>query len=130
MDAWMTCPDEKRYAGCGNWKENWSHEQRAFSEYIRYDFNEAGNNIVEIPCDDAMGYPGLHENHPHILSDCTGQFMRHHTIDKDMTKTSTGTAMVQSLAEIMQKTLLTTPQFRINEGEETRQFMEKYKKES
>ena len=46
MDAWKDCTSEKKYPGCGQWKEKWSHEQRAFSEYIRYDFNPQGNNIV------------------------------------------------------------------------------------
>jgi hypothetical protein len=46
MQAWAECTTEKRYPGCGKWKNRWSHEQRAFSEYIRYDFNPSGNNIV------------------------------------------------------------------------------------
>ena len=46
LNAWRTCTDEVRYPGCGKWKFDWSHEQRAFSEYIRYDFNQDGNNIV------------------------------------------------------------------------------------
>jgi len=46
MKAWKECPTEKKYKGCGYWKENWSHEQRAFSEYIRYDFNPDGDNII------------------------------------------------------------------------------------
>ena len=46
LDAWRTCTTEKRYQGCGAWKEMWSHEQRAFSEYVRYDFNPSGHNIV------------------------------------------------------------------------------------
>jgi hypothetical protein len=46
MTAWKTCTNGKRYKDCGQWKEKWSHEQRAFSEYIRYDFNPDGNNIV------------------------------------------------------------------------------------
>lgn len=46
MQAWTECTTEKRYPGCGQWKDRWSHEQRAFAEYIRYDFNPAGNNIV------------------------------------------------------------------------------------
>ncbi|KAF2636677.1 hypothetical protein P280DRAFT_147453 [Massarina eburnea CBS 473.64] len=105
MEAWKTCPDENRYKGCGHWKKNWSHEQRAFSEYIRYDFNPDGTNIVEIPCDDAMGYPGLHEKAPHIISDCHGQFVRHHTVDKAMTKNSTDIAMLQAITQTMQSTL-------------------------
>lgn len=46
LQAWSECPTEKRYKGCGHWKKNWSHEQRAFSEFIRYDFNPQGDNIV------------------------------------------------------------------------------------
>jgi hypothetical protein len=46
LDAWIECPSEGRYPGCGQWKNKWSHEQRVFSEYIRYDFNPQGDNIV------------------------------------------------------------------------------------
>jgi hypothetical protein len=49
MRAWIECPTELRYPGCGHWKDTWSHEQRAFSEYIRYDYNPNGNNIVVSP---------------------------------------------------------------------------------
>jgi hypothetical protein len=49
LQAWTECTTEKRYPGCGQWKQRWSHEQRAFSEYIRYDFNPQGNNIVVSP---------------------------------------------------------------------------------
>jgi hypothetical protein len=89
LTAWKDCPNEKKYPGCGNWKENWSHEQRAFSEYIRYDYNPSGTNIIEW-----------------ILSNCTGQFVRHHTIDKAMTKRSTEVAMLQSLTDLVRKELL------------------------
>ncbi|KAH8712062.1 hypothetical protein GQ44DRAFT_776259 [Phaeosphaeriaceae sp. PMI808] len=106
LTAWKECPGEKKYPGCGEWKEAWSHEQKAFSEYIRYDFNPNGTNIVEIPCNDAMGYPGLSDNHSWITSNCTGQFIRHHTIDKAMTKTSTELAMLQSLTDLTRKALL------------------------
>ncbi|PVH92451.1 hypothetical protein DM02DRAFT_699918, partial [Periconia macrospinosa] len=105
LRAWRECPTEKQYEGCGFWKENWSHEQRAFSEYIRYDFNATGKEIVEIPCDHAMGYPDLKKNNPHITSDCRGQFVRHHTVDKAMTKTSTDLAMLQTLTQLIQLTL-------------------------
>lgn len=46
FDAWIECPNESRYAGCGQWKDRWSHEQRVFSEYIRYDFNPDVDNII------------------------------------------------------------------------------------
>lgn len=53
-----------------------------------------------------MGFPGIVENNPHILSNCTGQFIRHQTIDKAATKTNAGNALMQSMAELMQKALL------------------------
>jgi hypothetical protein len=105
LNAWKDCPDGKRYPGCGAWNETWSHEQRAFSEYIRYDFNPTGNNIVEIPCNDAMGYPGLIDQ-SWMISNCTGQFIRHHTIDKDMTKRDSEIAMLQSLTDLTHKVLM------------------------
>lgn len=68
-----------------------------------------------------MGYPGLAANHPHIISDCRGQFVRHHTIDKDMTKTDTGNSMAQLLAEIMQKTLVQNKdKYLVNEEKKTK----------
>ena len=39
LDAWASCINDERYEGCSNWKWKWAHEQRAFSEYIRYDFD-------------------------------------------------------------------------------------------
>ncbi|KAL2017093.1 hypothetical protein VTK56DRAFT_2616 [Thermocarpiscus australiensis] len=102
MQAWAECTTETRYRGCGQWKDRWSHEQRAFSEYIRYDFNPDGNNIVEIPCNDANGYPGLF-GQAGVIDDCQGEFIRHYTLDKSMTKTSTSDVLMQSIGELLQK---------------------------
>ncbi|KAF2748742.1 hypothetical protein M011DRAFT_485412 [Sporormia fimetaria CBS 119925] len=105
LDAWKTCTEGKRYPECGQWKENWSHEQRAFSEYIRYDFNPKGDNIVELPCDDAMGFPGIIEDHPHILANCSGQFVRHQTMAKERTKENASQALLQVMAQLTQRSL-------------------------
>ncbi|KAF2662518.1 hypothetical protein K491DRAFT_585319, partial [Lophiostoma macrostomum CBS 122681] len=108
LDAWAGCTGEERYRGCGRWREEWSHEQRAFSEYVRYEFGGDGAvvvSILEIPCDDAMGYPGLFDL-DWVLTNCTGQFIRHHTLDKGMAIRSANTAMLQSMAEVMQSALL------------------------
>ncbi|KAL2135709.1 hypothetical protein VTI74DRAFT_7226 [Chaetomium olivicolor] len=102
MQAWTECTTEKRYPGCGQWKERWSHEQRAFAEYIRYDFNPNGNNIVEIPCNDANGYPGL-VGKANVIDDCKGEFIRHYTLDKNMAKTSTADVLMQSITGLLQK---------------------------
>ncbi|KAK4235611.1 hypothetical protein C8A03DRAFT_36534 [Achaetomium macrosporum] len=109
MQAWAECTTEKRYPGCGKWKRRWSHEQRAFSEYIRYDFNPDGNNIVEIPCNDANGYPGLFPK-AGIIDDCKGEFIRHYTLDKPAAKASTGDVLMQSMSELLQKNFATNQQ--------------------
>ena len=117
MTAWKECPNEKQYPGCATWKQEWSHEQKAFSEYIRWDYNPSGNEIVEIPCDDAMGYPGIND-HAHILSKCQGTFLRHHTVDKGMTKKSTEEAMLQAMADLAHKMLQQNKErFWFKEGE-------------
>jgi hypothetical protein len=105
LAAWKNCPNGTQYPGCGTWKEKWSHEQKAFSEYIRYDYNPNGTNIVEIPCDDAMGYPGLDKT-SWVQGKCEGQFIRHHTVAKSRTKKSAETAMLQSLTDLTRKALL------------------------
>jgi len=105
LKAWKDCPDETRYEGCGRWKEEWAHEQRAFSLYIRYEFNPNGTNIIDIPCDDAMGFPGLGDR-SWIADNCTGQFVRHHTIAKDQTKRSTEIALLQSITDLAHKELM------------------------
>lgn len=117
LTAWADCPLEQQYPGCGAWKQNWSHEQKAFSEYIRWDYNPTGNDIVEIPCDDAMGYPGI-DKHPHILSKCVGNFFRHHTVDKAMTKGSAQEAMVQVMTDLAHGMLMDgRERYWVKEGE-------------
>ncbi|KAF2686302.1 hypothetical protein K458DRAFT_210812 [Lentithecium fluviatile CBS 122367] len=104
LRAWGECPTEKRYKGCAQWKTAWSHEQRAFSEYIRYDFNPQGDNIVPIPCDDAMSWPGATEQYPgRIISDCRGTFFRHHTLNKQMPKQEFTNSVMQMVAQMLQE---------------------------
>jgi hypothetical protein len=105
LEAWTECPTEKRYEGCGQWRHEWSHEQRAFALYIRYDFNPNGTNIVEIPCKEAMGFPGLGDL-GWIADNCTGQFIRHHTIAKQKVKRSTELPMLQAFTDLARKELL------------------------
>ncbi|KAL2264232.1 hypothetical protein VTK26DRAFT_64 [Humicola hyalothermophila] len=102
LEAWAECTTEKRYPGCAKWKTKWSHEQRAFSEYIRYDFNPDGDNIVEIPCNDANGFPGL-KGKWGVVDDCQGEFIRHYTINKGQAKTSTAETLMQTVGELLQK---------------------------
>ncbi|PVI05606.1 hypothetical protein DM02DRAFT_715656 [Periconia macrospinosa] len=103
LEAWRDCPEEKRWPGCARWKQEWSHEQRAFSEFVRYEFNPDDDNIVTIPCDDAMSYPGMAAQYAgRIATDCNGTFFRHHTLNKEMAKGSVATSVMQLLYGMMQ----------------------------
>lgn len=77
LKAWHECPDEARYQGCSKWKYKKTCEQGAFSEYVRYDYE---NHIKEMPCAEANGYPGVRESH------CEGRFVRHYWFEKDRIK--------------------------------------------
>jgi hypothetical protein len=109
LEAWRDCTSETRYPGCAVWKQNWSHEQRAFSEYIRYDYNVTPETIVSIDCDDAVGWPGfrhdVEEGNPGI-SDCSGNFVRHYTIGKDKVKEAGVMSLMTPIAGILQRQLL------------------------
>lgn len=110
LAAWKDCTSESRYPGCGQWKQKWSHEQRAFSEYIRHDpeFNATSESIVAIACDDAVGWPGFKAD-AHLdyeIADCSGNFFRHHTLIKSKTKTSHAGSVMQALSQVLQKEML------------------------
>lgn len=110
LEAWGNCTTEVRYPGCARWKGEWSHEQRAFSEYIRYDFGRTPKTIVGIPCDDAMGYPDFKSQNEATgnvgVSDCNGNFIRHYTLGKDQVHAGGTGTVVQAMAEVLQKSLL------------------------
>lgn len=117
LEAWRDCTTETRYKGCARWKYEWSHEQRAFSEYIRYDFNSTPETIVSIPCDDAVGWPNfredaLHEpgNRNQDISDCNGNFVRHYTTGKNRVKDGSAASVMQILSEALQKSILADQQ--------------------
>ncbi|KAH6632918.1 hypothetical protein C7974DRAFT_433127 [Boeremia exigua] len=69
LKDWHECPDNTRYPMCSQWKRPKFHEQSAFGEYIRYDYNDS---IKEIPCGEANGFPGVHVSH------CQGKLIRHY----------------------------------------------------
>jgi hypothetical protein len=91
LKAWSTCPDELReeFKGCARWKKPWPAEQAAFSEYIRYLFNEP-NDLNEIPCDEANGFPGSD-------TECSGRFVRHFWTNKPQSKEIVSNGFMQVL---------------------------------
>ncbi|CBX90706.1 predicted protein [Plenodomus lingam JN3] len=114
LSAWAGCTTEERYKGCAVWKHEWSHEQRAFAEFIRHDpeFNVAPDGIVEIPCDDAMGWEGFKEqvesagDAAYKVADCNGRLVRHYTLGKERLKEEGSGIVMQSLMEIVQKNII------------------------
>jgi hypothetical protein len=109
LESWRDCTSETKYPGCSEWRYNWSHEQRAFSEYIRYDYNITPETIVSIDCDDAVGWPGFLHDVEHGnpgISDCSGNFIRHYTIGKDKVKPAGMLSVMNPLAGMLQTQLL------------------------
>jgi hypothetical protein len=89
FQEWVDCPTEPNefYKGCSEWAYNWAHEQAALRDYIRHKYDRP-EDIVTIPCPEANGSP----DHPDGSqpggegSNCTGQFIRHYWMDKDLMK--------------------------------------------
>lgn len=60
MRDWINCPTDVKYHNCSHWKENWAHEQSAFSEYIRYDYSDI---IRQVPALDVQSPEGRFASH-------------------------------------------------------------------
>lgn len=73
---WAECPSETRYKGCSRWKKDWAHEQAAFGNYLRYDYDRP-EDIKVLPCVEANGAPEA-ENR----GGCKGIFVRHFWVNK------------------------------------------------
>lgn len=94
LKAWHECPDDTRYKGCSEWKQPKFHEQSAFGEYIRYDFEEY---VKELPCAEANGFPGVQ------VSNCQGRFIRHYWFDKHLVKKDFRENMMNAFALPIQR---------------------------
>ncbi|KAH6148227.1 hypothetical protein HBI68_192740 [Parastagonospora nodorum] len=111
FDEWKACPNETRYPGCGQWAYKWAHEQRALSEFLRYDEElNPNNNILPLPCDDANGNPEIEDiKYPGMTfySDCKGNFFQHHWLagGKKMAKSAIADSVMQSIGEVVQRAL-------------------------
>ncbi|KAF2183835.1 hypothetical protein K469DRAFT_581504, partial [Zopfia rhizophila CBS 207.26] len=103
FNAWEECTTEKRYENCGRNKHIWAHEQQAFSDFIRYDFNETGN-VVEISCFDANGYPEK-KTDDNLQTHCNGTFVRHYWHYKEMTKIQLANSVMQSFTSLLQRAI-------------------------
>jgi len=95
LKAWHECPDDGRYPNCSEWKQPRFHEQSAFGEFIRYDYEDS---IKELPCAEANGYPGV------TVSNCVGKFIRHYWFDKSLIKQVLQENVMQALSLSVQRT--------------------------
>ena len=94
LKAWHECPDNGRYPNCSEWKKPRFHEQSAFGEYIRYDYEDS---IKELPCAEANGFPGV------VVSNCVGKFVRHYWFDKSLIKQVLQENVMQALSLPVQR---------------------------
>lgn len=94
LKAWHECPDDVRYTDCSQWKQPKFHEQSAFGEYIRYDYEKY---IKELDCGEANGYPGVK------ISNCQGKFVRHYWFDKSHVKWDFRENMMNAITLPIQK---------------------------
>ncbi|KAH8686409.1 hypothetical protein BGZ61DRAFT_454437 [Ilyonectria robusta] len=78
FDVWDKCPTGERYKECGHWDKDWAHEQAAFSNHVRYDYN-ATDELRVISCMDGNGAPYIGDKK------CGGVFIRHHWFHKHLT---------------------------------------------
>ncbi|KAJ9669411.1 hypothetical protein H2201_000278 [Coniosporium apollinis] len=95
--AWVECPDGIRYPECKQWANNWSFDQRAFADHVRYDFNKE-TDVLDLPCNEANGYP---ESHPGLAGECHGVFVRHHWIQKQRIKPAVMNSIMHVFMERM-----------------------------
>jgi hypothetical protein len=88
FEAWETCPAETRYADCGRWGREWPHEQSAFGNHVRYDFNRS-EDIRVLSCAEANGCPEV------ASTGCVGEFVRHYWGDKTSLPAAVEDAVLQ-----------------------------------
>ncbi|GAM33628.1 hypothetical protein TCE0_011f00671 [Talaromyces pinophilus] len=91
FNVWEDCVTDEKYANCSKWRYEWSHEQAAFSNYLRYEYTRP-NEVISLPCAEANGYPSKAE------LGCTGEFVRHYWLDKGATVGALQDAITQYAA--------------------------------
>jgi hypothetical protein len=94
LKDWHECPDNVKYEKCSEWKMPKFHEQSAFGEYVRYDYENA---IKELPCAEANGFPGV------TVSNCVGKFIRHYWFDKGLVKQDFRENIMQAISLPIQR---------------------------
>ncbi|OQO12645.1 hypothetical protein B0A48_02107 [Cryoendolithus antarcticus] len=95
LEAWQDCPTEERWPGCARWRGERFHEQSAFGEYVRYDYEEY---VKELPCTEANG--------EWDLDICRGVFVQHRWWRTAGTRQWVGEQALQKLMERVHEGLM------------------------
>jgi len=85
--------------GCEKWKFEWSHEQRAFSEYFRDRF-KVGSELIVAPCADLNGFE-------ESRSGCYGTFVLHVWTAKKSMKERLKKLMIHNLMSLLEEKMWT-----------------------
>ena len=80
---------------CSEWRQKWSYEQRAFSEYFR-DQMKVGTELIIAPCDELNGFEGSE-------SDCSGTFVSHAWNAKHAVRNRHKQFMLEGLLLVLEK---------------------------
>ncbi|KAF2635785.1 hypothetical protein P280DRAFT_170571 [Massarina eburnea CBS 473.64] len=86
---WAECPSDRKYKGCSRWKLEMFHEQAAFGNYLRYDYDRP-EDIKVLPCVEANGAPEAINR-----GGCKGTFVRHYWVDKGLVSKALGDQIMQ-----------------------------------
>ncbi|KAF2850152.1 hypothetical protein T440DRAFT_115295 [Plenodomus tracheiphilus IPT5] len=100
--AWAECPSEKKYPGCARWKLDWAHEQAAFGNYLRYDYDRP-DDIRVLPCVEANGAPEAANR-----GGCKGVFVRHFWVDKGLVAKNLADSVMQYFLPRLHQLYLST----------------------
>ncbi|KAJ5938981.1 hypothetical protein N7466_002115 [Penicillium verhagenii] len=77
LEAWDDCVNGSRYPECPQWSKRWPHEQGAFGNYLRYDFDRI-EDVKALSCEEANGSPEV------AHTGCVGKLVRHYWNDKHL----------------------------------------------
>jgi hypothetical protein len=94
LEEWEKCPE--RIPGCERFTTEYPAEMGAFSEYIRYNFEDS---LREFPCTEGNGFPGMG-------TECEGLFVRHYTTEKEWLKGGVEEILTESIVEVLRQDLV------------------------
>jgi hypothetical protein len=99
MKLWAECPEEKHYEGCAKFREDFPHEQGAFSDFIRYD-PKFGESTMRLSCDETNGRSPDPEVAP---AACEGKLIKHWWASKKSMKPKLQQTIMRDILRMAQQ---------------------------